>query len=118
MRTRLSLSFAIACALASPPALLIADQCFAQSETRLELAQQPLSAALRALGNQTKTNILFDPVAVKDLDAPAVMDATDIEDALTKILAGQGQPAGGSRLPAGRRRARREARPSSRAGRY
>jgi outer membrane receptor protein involved in Fe transport len=90
MRTRLSLSFAIACALAPAPALLITDQCFAQSETRLELAPQPLSAALRALGNQTKTNILFDPAAVKDLNAPAVIDAIGIEDALTKILVGSG----------------------------
>lgn len=88
MRHSMPLACAIAWALT--PSIFAASESFAQSDTRLELPSQPLASALRALGNRTKTNILFDPAAVRDLAAPAVLDAADFEDALTKLLVGSG----------------------------
>lgn len=88
MCNRFSLALTVACALA--PSIFISAPSSAQSAERLELPSQPLDAALRALGNRTRTNILFDPASVRNLAAPAVTDAANVEEALAKILAGSG----------------------------
>ncbi|MBL8265180.1 TonB-dependent siderophore receptor [Steroidobacter sp.] len=87
MQNRFSLAAAIACALTSS---LVTVPVLAQSEAHLELPAQPMSIALRTLGKQTKTNILFDPAAVRDLSAPAISRASNLEDALAKLLVGSG----------------------------
>lgn len=88
MSNRFSLALAIAAAVA--PSILVLAPAFSQDAARLELPSQPLSQALRTLGNQTKTNILFDPASVKNLEAPAVSNAANVEDALAKMLVGSG----------------------------
>lgn len=87
MRSRL-LVLAVACTVA--PSIFAAAPSSAQISVRLELPSQPLDAALRYLGNQTRTNILFDPASVKNIAAPAVTDAANVEEALAKILVGSG----------------------------
>jgi iron complex outermembrane recepter protein len=88
MHTKVSLALGFATIFAS--SVLVTTQSVAQVALHLELPSQPLEQALRALGNQTKTNILFDPVSVRDLEAPPISDAADVADALTRILAGSG----------------------------
>jgi outer membrane receptor protein involved in Fe transport len=88
MSNRFSLALAIASALA--PSMLISAPALSQDAARLEVPSQPLAEALRSLGSQTKTNILFDPAAVRNLQAPAVTDAATVEEALAKMLVGSG----------------------------
>ena len=88
MHNRSSLALLVACGLT--PSVLISSPSSAQTEVRLELPSQPLGPALRSLANQTRTNILFDPVAVRNLEAPAVTGAANLEEVLAKILVGSG----------------------------
>jgi iron complex outermembrane recepter protein len=56
----------------------------------LSFPAQALSESLRALGNQTKTNMLFDPAMTGKVAAPVVERAKDVQDALTQLLEGSG----------------------------
>jgi iron complex outermembrane receptor protein len=69
-------------ALGSLPRISVADD--------LTFPAQTLSESLRALGNQTKTNMLFDPAVTGSVTAPAVSNAGGFKDALVKLLAGSG----------------------------
>src|SRR5690242_4832159 len=51
---------------------------------------QPLADALRAVGSQTNTNILFDPPLVAGRSAPALKADLTTGQALSVLLAGTG----------------------------
>jgi iron complex outermembrane recepter protein len=60
----------------------------AQATYPFDLPSQPLAESLRAVGQQTSTNVMFEPRLVKGLAAPALrMQATTVE-ALRLLLAG------------------------------
>jgi outer membrane receptor protein involved in Fe transport len=56
----------------------------------LNFPAQILSESLRALGNQTKTNVLFDPALTGKVNAPAVSGADGVEEVLKSLLVGSG----------------------------
>ncbi|HEY0686149.1 MAG TPA: TonB-dependent receptor [Steroidobacter sp.] len=60
----------------------------AQSNYEFNLPPQPLADALRAIGSQTTTNILFDPETVENLTAPALRGTLSPEEAIKLVLAG------------------------------
>ncbi len=62
----------------------------AVNASELDLPAQPLSSALRALGDQTKINVLFEADSVEGRLAPAVKGARNIGEALTRLLVGTG----------------------------
>lgn len=62
----------------------------AQVPTRVTLPAQPLADALRALGIQTKTNVVFNPSFVEGLQAPALNAPLNLDEALSRLLAGTG----------------------------
>src|SRR6185437_13190104 len=55
-----------------------------------DIAAQPLADALRAVGNQTNNNILFDPPLVAGRRAPALHADLTTGQALAVLLAGTG----------------------------
>ena len=61
----------------------------AQAMAHFDLPPQPLADALRAVGSQTNTNILFDPPLVAGKKAPALKADLSTEQALAELLAGQ-----------------------------
>jgi len=58
--------------------------------SNLDLAAQPLDQALRMLGNQTKLNVLFEVAQVQGRLAPAVSGAANVDEVLSRLLAGTG----------------------------
>jgi iron complex outermembrane recepter protein len=60
----------------------------AQTSYEFNLPQQPLADALRAIGSQTATNILFEPATVENLTAPAVRGLLSPAEAIKRVLAG------------------------------
>ncbi len=56
----------------------------------LDLAAQPLDQALRMLGSQTKLNVLFEVEQVQGRLAPAVSGAANVDEVLSRLLAGTG----------------------------
>jgi iron complex outermembrane receptor protein len=58
--------------------------------SQFDFPSQPLAAALRALGSQTSTNVLFDPPLVEGRDAPALKDELTLDQAFARVLAGSG----------------------------
>ena len=64
------------------PRLLLAED--------LSFPAQTLSESLRELGNQTKTNMLFDPELTEKVHAPAVYGASGVAAALKSLLTGSG----------------------------
>lgn len=77
------LAAAILCTLGT-----LATAAHAETNYKFNLPPQPLADALRAIGSQTTTNILFEPEAVENLTAPAVRGVLSPEQAIKLVLAG------------------------------
>lgn len=77
------LAAAILCTLSA-----LASVVHAETNYKFNLPPQPLADALRAIGSQTTTNILFEPETVENLTAPAVRGVLSLEEAIKLVLAG------------------------------
>jgi iron complex outermembrane receptor protein len=62
----------------------------AQARAQFDLPSQPLSTALRAVGTQTRTNVLFDAALVEGLKAPALKAELTLDEAFVRLLNGSG----------------------------
>src|SRR5262249_33146459 len=72
-------------------AFAVAAVAHAQAATtHFDLPPQPLADAIRAVGSQTNTNILFDPPLVAARRAPLVKGDLTPDQALKALLAGTG----------------------------
>src|SRR5689334_22936178 len=60
---------------------------FAQVRASFDLPEQPLADSIRAIGQKTGTNILFDPAVTTGKTAPAIKGQLTAEEALAKVLA-------------------------------
>src|SRR5688572_14602875 len=83
LRNRL-LAAATLCILAT----LTTAAATAQPSYEFNLPQQSLADALRAIGQQTTMNILFEPQTVENITAPAVQGLLSPEEAIKRVLAG------------------------------
>lgn len=70
--------------LAIPPDLA----AHTQATYHFNLPEQSLSEALKAIGQQTATNILFDPDSVIDKMAPALRATLPASEAIERVLQG------------------------------
>lgn len=73
-------------------AMLLSGVCastvaLAQTTYQFNLPEQPLADSLRAVGQQTEMNILFEPGAVKNLRSPALRGEFTADEALRLVLA-------------------------------
>jgi iron complex outermembrane recepter protein len=68
--------------------LFLAPAVFAQTRYDFNLPSQALADSLRAIGQQTSVNILFDPKSVEKLTAPAVHGQFSASQAVSRVLAG------------------------------
>jgi iron complex outermembrane recepter protein len=75
-------------AVAALLVVVAASQAVAQSAFRFDIAAQSLDSALREIGHQTSTNILFDPRLVAGLAAPALSAEVSADEAIQHLLAG------------------------------
>lgn len=83
-RTALWAAFALAGLVAVPPV-------YAQAEPpAINIAAQPLGAALDALAAQTKIKLMYSPEAVKGKTVPALSGRLSPDEALRRLLAGTG----------------------------
>lgn len=62
----------------------------AQAMMHFDIPAQSLADALRAVGRQSNTNILFDPVLVAGRSAPAVKANLTTDQAISRLLSGTG----------------------------
>lgn len=67
-----------------------AQAAYAQSTYQFDLPAQSLADALRAVGHQTGTNILFDKQTLLRLRAPALKATLTAAEAIERLLAGTG----------------------------
>ena len=68
--------------------LLAAPAVFAESTYSFNLPEQSLADSLRAIGQQTEINILFEPDAVKNARSPALRGQYTVDEAIRLVLAG------------------------------
>jgi iron complex outermembrane receptor protein len=68
--------------------IIAAPTAFAQTSYSFNLPEQALADSLRAIGQQTEMNILFEPEAVKNARSPALRGQFTVDDAIRLILAG------------------------------
>lgn len=85
IRTRLLTAALATCAGLAGPAT-----AGEQPTYEFNLPQQSLADALRAIGRQTETNVLFEPGAVGRLTAPPLRGRLSPEQAIQRMLAGTG----------------------------
>jgi iron complex outermembrane receptor protein len=69
-------------------AVLTAPAAFAQTTYKFNLPEQSLADSLRAIGQQTEMNILFEPDAVKSVRSPALHGSYTADDAIRWVLKG------------------------------
>ena len=62
----------------------------AQDSTQFDLPSQPLAESLKAVGLQTKVNVLLRPSLVDGRQAPAIKAELTTREALAQLLAGTG----------------------------
>jgi iron complex outermembrane receptor protein len=62
----------------------------AQAISAFNLPAQPLAESLKAIGSQTNTNVLVAPELVDGRQAPALKATLNVDEALSRILAGTG----------------------------
>src|SRR6266404_123980 len=62
----------------------------AQAISAFNLPSQPLAESLKAIGSQTNTNVLVAPQLVDGRQAPALKANLNVDEALSRILAGTG----------------------------
>ena len=65
----------------------IATPALAQGRTAFDLPEQPLADTIRAIGQRTGTNVLFDPALTAGKRAPAIKGQFTPEEALAKAVA-------------------------------
>ena len=70
--------------------MLLASTAYGQSLARFDLPAQPLADALKAVADQTSTNVLFDRKQIEGLNAPALRAQMTVQDALARLLTGSG----------------------------
>jgi iron complex outermembrane receptor protein len=68
--------------------LIAAPQVFAETMYSFNLPEQSLADSLRAIGQQTEMNILFEPDAVKNARSPALRGQYTVDEAIRIVLAG------------------------------
>ena len=67
---------------------IAAPTAFAETTYSFNLPEQALADSLRAIGQQTEMNILFEPEAVKNVRSPALRGQFTADEALRLVLAG------------------------------
>src|SRR5579871_6406460 len=68
--------------------VIAAPTAFAETTYSFNLPEQPLADSLRAIGQQTDMNILFEPEAVKDTRSPALHGQFTVDQAIHLVLVG------------------------------
>jgi iron complex outermembrane recepter protein len=68
--------------------VIAAPAAFAQTSYTFNLPEQSLADSLRAIGQQTEMNILFEPAAVKNARSPALKGQYTVDEAIRLVLAG------------------------------
>src|SRR5688572_16145662 len=71
------------CAMLATPVATAADTSY-----QFDLPAQSLAEALRAVGRQTSTNILFETELVENVSAPALRAQLTVPEALERLLSG------------------------------
>jgi iron complex outermembrane receptor protein len=69
-------------------AIFAAPAVYAQSTYQFNLPEQSLADSLRAIGQQTEMNILFEPEAVKNARSPALRGDFTADEAIRLVLRG------------------------------
>lgn len=69
---------------------VIGPSANAQAAMRIDLPEQSLAESLKAVANQTNTNVLFDLKAVEGIKAPAISDELTPQEAVKQLLLGTG----------------------------
>jgi iron complex outermembrane receptor protein len=67
---------------------IAAPVAFAETTYSFNLPEQMLADSLRAIGQQTEMNILFEPDAVKNARSPALRGQYTVDEAIRIVLAG------------------------------
>jgi iron complex outermembrane receptor protein len=67
---------------------IAAPAAFAETTYTFNLPEQSLADSLRAIGQQTEMNILFEPEAVKNARSPALRGQYTVDEAIRIVLAG------------------------------
>jgi iron complex outermembrane recepter protein len=80
----------IAKAVAAAVVVVGSAELRAQGVIQFSLPAEPLADALRTVGTQTQTSIVFDPTLVEGKQAPAVDLRTSLDDVLSRLLSGTG----------------------------
>src|ERR1700733_7476232 len=68
--------------------VLTAPVAFAETTYSFNLPEQALADSLRAIGQQTDMNILFEPDAVKNARSPALRGQYTVDEAIRLVLVG------------------------------
>jgi len=68
--------------------VIAAPTAFAETSYSFNLPEQALADSLRAIGQQTEINILFEPEAVKNARSPALHGQFTADEAIRLVLAG------------------------------
>src|SRR3984885_9455175 len=68
--------------------MIAAPVAYAETTYSFNLPEQPLADSLRAIGQQTEMNILFEPDAVKNARSPALRGQYTVDEAIRLVLAG------------------------------
>jgi iron complex outermembrane recepter protein len=68
--------------------VIVAPTTFAETTYSFNLPEQALADSLRAIGQQTEMNILFEPDAVKNARSPALHGQFTADEAIRLVLAG------------------------------
>jgi iron complex outermembrane receptor protein len=68
--------------------VIAAPAAFAETTYTFNLPEQALADSLRAIGEQTEMNILFEPEAVKNARSPALRGQYTVDEAIRLVLAG------------------------------
>src|ERR1700738_1682385 len=68
--------------------VLAAPLAFAETTDSFNLPEQMLADSLRAIGQQTDMNILFEPDVVKNARSPALKGQFTVDEAIRLVLGG------------------------------
>src|SRR5580704_2013805 len=68
--------------------IIAAPVAFAETTYSFNLPEQALADSLRAIGQQTDMNILFEPDAVKNARSPALKGQYTVDEAIRLVLVG------------------------------
>src|ERR1700735_3120491 len=67
---------------------IAAPRAYADTTYSFSLPEQSLADSLRAIGQQTEMNILFEPDTVKNARSPALHGQYTVDEAIRLVLAG------------------------------